>query len=193
AGILLAAGLGERFGGRKLLATLDSGKTILETTAAAMRAALAHVTIVVRDDAELVSLAERIVRELDLRYIVNQHAGDGMATSIVAGVSVSMSAAADADGWLIGLADMPFVLPSTYRDVAGNVRTPSSIVIPTYRGQRGHPVAFGRDYFDSLTKLSGDAGARSIVQTFGAHVQELPVNDAGVLVDIDTKADLGRD
>lgn len=188
AGILLAAGLGQRFGGRKLLATLDSGKTILETSAAAMRAALADVTIVVRDDAKLVFLAERIASELDLRYLVNQHASDGMATSIVAGVNVT----ADADGWLIGLADMPFVLSSTHRQVAGNLQTPSGIVIPTYQGQRGNPVAFGRDYFDSLTKLSGDAGARSIVQTFGAHVQELPVNDAGVLVDIDTRDDLSR-
>jgi molybdenum cofactor cytidylyltransferase len=186
AGILLAAGRGERFGGRKLLAKLDTGKTILETSAIAMRAALDDVTIVVREDAELVDLAERVAAALGARLVINPHANDGMATSIVAGVRANQSAS----GWLIALADMPFLWPSTVRDIAEQIRSPASIIVPAHHGKRGHPVGFGRDYFDQLTILSGDAGARSVVQAHAAAVQIVPVDDAGVLIDIDTPADL---
>lgn len=186
AGILLAAGRGERFGGRKLLAKLDTGKTILETSAVAMRAATDDVMIVVRDDAELVDLAERIAAALDLRLLVNHHANVGMATSIVAGVEATSTAS----GWLIGLADMPYVLPSTIREIADRIRSPTTIVVPTHQGMRGHPVGFGSDYFARLTALTGDAGARSVLQAFAAEVQVLPVDDPGVLMDIDTQADL---
>ncbi len=187
AGILLAAGRGERFGGRKLLAKLDTGKTILETSAVAMRAATDDVMIVVRDDAELVDLAERIAAALDVRLFINQYADSGMATSIVAGVEANESAS----GWLIGLADMPFVLPSTIREIADHIRSPTTIVVPTHQGMRGHPVGFGRDYFARLTALTGDAGARSVVQAHSVEVRVLPVDDAGVLIDIDTRSDLG--
>jgi molybdenum cofactor cytidylyltransferase len=186
AGILLAAGRGQRFGGGKLPTKLGTGKTILETSAGAMRAAIDDVTMVVRDDAELVALAERISGELDVRLLINPRADEGMATSIVAGVEATSTAA----GWLIALADMPFVLPSTVRDIAEQVRSPASIIVPAHQGKRGHPVGFGRDYFDRLITLTGDAGARSVVQTFAAEVQVLSVDDAGVLIDIDTQADL---
>jgi molybdenum cofactor cytidylyltransferase len=186
AGILLAAGRGERFGGKKLLAKLDTGKTVLETSAIAMREALDDLTLVVRDDAELVELAERVAAASGVRVVINQHADAGMATSIVAGVASTPNAS----GWLIGLADMPFVLPSTVRGIAEQVRSPASIIVPAHQGKRGHPVGFGRDYFDLLSKLTGDAGARSVLQAFAAQVQLVPVDDAGVLIDIDTQADL---
>jgi molybdenum cofactor cytidylyltransferase len=186
AGILLAAGRGERFGGRKLLAKLDTGKTMLETSAHALRRAVVDVTIVVRDDAELVDSGERIAAALGARLLINPRADEGMATSIGAGVEATPSAS----GWLIALADMPFVLPSTVREIAGQIRSPSTIIVPTHRQQRGHPVGFGRDYFERLTALTGDAGARSVVQDHSAEVRMLPVDDAGVLIDIDTQADL---
>ncbi|MFM7461485.1 MAG: NTP transferase domain-containing protein [Burkholderiales bacterium] len=186
AGILLAAGRGERFGGRKLLAKLDTGKTILETSARAIRRAVVDVTIVVRDDAELVDSAERIAAALGARLLINPRADEGMATSIGAGVKATPSAS----GWLIALADMPFVLPSTVRDVAEQIRSTSTIIVPTHRQQRGHPVGFGRDYFERLIALTGDTGARSVVQDHSAAVRVLPVDDAGVLIDIDTQADL---
>lgn len=185
-GVILAAGRGERFGGGKLLATLPSGKTILETTVLAMMAALPSVTVVVRRDPALLRLAEQICRASGALLVVNARADDGMATSIASGVGAN----ANADGWLIALADMPYVQSATMSLVASQIVNASTIVVPTFDKQRGHPVGFGQRYFAQLQQLDGDSGARSILQRHAEHVRLIPVDDVGIVKDIDTRADL---
>ena len=92
-------------------------------------------------------------------------------------------------GVLIALADMPFVDPHTFRLVA-NAVTAQRICRPVYNGQPGHPVAFGRQFFPALCELSGDVGAQSILRRYARCLTLLPCQDAGILRDIDTPADL---
>ena len=201
AGIILAAGRGERFGGGKLLAKLPSGKTILETTVLAMSAALPSVTLVVRRDAALTTLADRICRANGAVLVVNERADDGMATSIACGVGATVGANVGAnvgtnvgtkvEGWLIALADMPYVKSATMSRVASQITNATMIVVPTFEEQRGHPVGFGLRYFAELQQLAGDGGARAILQGHPEHVLLLPVDDSGIVKDIDTPADLG--
>jgi len=63
-----------------------------------------------------------------------------------------------------------------------------AIAFAQYRGRRGHPVGFSAELYSELVTLSGDEGARRIVARYPAHGQE--VDDRGVLVDIDTPAEL---
>ncbi len=198
AGVILAAGRSTRFGGGKLLATLPTGKTILETTVLAMRAALPSVTLVVRRDTALMTLAEQICRLSGAMLVVNENADDGMATSIACGVgatvgtNVGANVATKTDGWLIALADMPYVQSATMSLVASQITHATTIIVPTFEEQRGHPVGFGSDYFVELRQLSGDRGARAILERHPEHVRLLPVDDSGIVKDIDTPADLGR-
>ena len=186
-GVILAAGRGARFGGAKLLATLPSGKTILETTVLAMTSALPSVTVVVRRDPALLRLAEQICRASGALLVVNENADAGMATSIASGVETN----ANVDGWLIALADMPYVQSATMSLVASQIVNASTIVVPTFGEQRGHPVGFGQRYFAQLQQLNGDGGARSLLQRHAEHVRLIPVDDVGIVKDIDTPADLG--
>jgi molybdenum cofactor cytidylyltransferase len=156
----------------------------------AARAQVPHlqtIMIVTRRDAVLLAEAQVLSSHERVEIVINESADDGMAGSIASGVAVTREASA----WLVALADMPFIQPATVVELLSQPIDDSSIIIPTYQGQRGHPVLFGRAYFAELIQLTGDAGARNVVERYASHVRLLPVADAGVLRDVDTPAALG--
>jgi molybdenum cofactor cytidylyltransferase len=167
--IVLASGRGERFrasgGAVHKLQALLGGKAVLEHTLDAVRAS-------------------------GLRWHLEDAGHPGMGDSIAAAVR----ATADADGWLVLPADLPLVRPATLRQVADALAGASSAVQPTYQGERGHPVGFPATCRDDLLALEGPRGAASVLQALrrrGSAI-DLPVDDAGVLADIDTLDDLAR-
>ncbi len=103
----------------------------------------------------------------------------GMGDSIACGVA----ATAQAQGWLVLPADLPLVQARTLLQVAQALST-HTVVVPSWQGERGHPVGFAAACRADLLALSGDSGARAVVQRHGAHL--LPVNDAGCVMDVDT-------
>lgn len=102
----------------------------------------------------------------------------GLGDSIAAGVR----ACPDLDGWLIVLGDMPFILPSSIERVAAGIRE-DEVSVPVLAGEYGHPVGFGREFGPKLMTLSGDRGAKALFT--GARVVEVPVDDPGVVWDVD--------
>lgn len=178
--VLLAAGASRRFGSNKLLHHIEAGVSVLDRSYHA--ASILHATplLVISDDPALRAHCE----ERSYPYVINAQAEQGMAGSIVCGVR----ATAGAGGWAICLADMPCIRQQTMvqlRETWDGER----ILLPRYQQQAGHPVIFPRAYFAQLTALKGDQGARRIVQYSDA-VMYLDVEDPGVLLDIDTPADL---
>ncbi len=155
-----------------------------------MRAALDQVVIVVRDDPELIAHTHAIVAELGGTVVINIRAVEGMATSIRCGVGAS----ADADGWLIGLGDMPFIHPQSIEKIAEKLASCQGIVVPFHRTkqQRGHPVGFGRTFADELRLLVGDSGARELIQRHQKSVSIVELDDDGIVFDIDTASDLEK-
>jgi molybdenum cofactor cytidylyltransferase len=108
-----------------------------------------------------------------------------MGHSIAAGVS----AAGDAEGWLILPADMPLLRPATILAVAEGLEH-YPVCYAQYRGIQGHPVGFGTELYSELVALSGDEGAKRIVARYAA--QPIEVDDPGVHIDVDTVEDLAR-
>jgi len=109
-----------------------------------------------------------------------------MGESLAAGVR----AAPDAAGWLLALADMPFIAPGSHQAVVSCLQAGASLAAPQYAGRRGHPVGFAREWFPQLAALTGDQGAKGILEN---HRQELilcPVDDPGVIWDIDRPENL---
>ena len=182
AGILLAAGAATRFGGDKLLATLDDGSTIGRRSCANLVAAVPEVFAVVRagDD----DLAGEFTAA-GAQTTVCADAQAGMGASLAHGVRT----AGDADAVIVALADMPWIHPATLAAVAGELRRGASVVVPRYQGRRGHPVGFARMHFPELTRLGNDEGARELIAKAG-DVCWIDVDDPGVLRDVDVPGDL---
>lgn len=186
--VVLAAGRGSRFGARAgKLAQQLGNSSVLGTT---LRHVLAsRLPMVVVTTAALADTARRTVAARDV--VVLPEVGTpgpeplGMGFSIASGVA----ARPDAAGWLILPADMPMVAASTLQAVARQLGE-HTVVYAQYRGQRGHPVGFAAELYSELVLLEGDEGARRLVARYPAHGIE--VDDPGVLVDIDTEADLDK-
>ena len=162
--LVLASGKGERFvasGGRgSKLQALLAGRTVLERTLDAVRAS-------------------------GLPFHLEDAGHPGMGDSIAAGVR----AMPEAGGWLVLPGDLPLVRPESLRAVAAGLQQ-ASLVLPFYRGARGHPVGFGRQHFAALQQLSGVEGAAAIVRA--AKPLRLDLEDEGIVTDVDTVGDLAR-
>lgn len=156
--LVLASGRGERFiasgGSGSKLQALLGGRPVLSRTLDAVRAS-------------------------GLPWHIEDAGHPGMGDSI----SAAVRATRDAPGWLVLPGDLPLVQAASLRAVAESLAG-SEVVVPTFDGQRGHPVGFSAICREALSALSGPRGAASVLQSHA--VTELPVNDQGILVDIDT-------
>lgn len=183
-GILLAAGRGRRFdpGGahNKLLVRLGDD-AVVAASARALLSSLSHVVAVVPPDD--VGVGDTL-RALGCDVTVCASADSGMAASLMHG----LWQVPQADGWIVALGDMPHVQPSTVAALARALEQGADIAVPVHAGRRGNPVAFSRLHLPALLALEGDQGARAIVR--GNPVHEVPVDDPGIHLDIDTLSDL---
>ncbi|MGA9033500.1 MAG: nucleotidyltransferase family protein [Sulfuricaulis sp.] len=181
-GVLLAAGHGKRFGSHKLLARLPNGTAIGVAAARNLIDTLPDCVAVLRPGEEI--LASLLAAE-GLRIVVNPNADGGMGTSLACGV-----AAAEANGWLIALADMPAIQPATIQAVAEAIAAGAELAAPLFHGERGHPIGFARHFRAALTALDGDRGGRDILAQYSKELRLIEVEDPGVLVDIDREDDI---
>jgi molybdenum cofactor cytidylyltransferase len=182
-GILLAAGYAKRFGSAKLMHPLPHGEPVAKSSANALLSVLPRTVAVVRpDDYALIEL----FTELDLQIVTNPQAEKGMGTSLAAGIE----ATANADGWLIALADMPWVQSDTIHALVTRIENGASIVAPEYAGRRGNPVGFSSHWLKPLQALSADIGARDLIADHLDQLELVATEDAGVLKDIDYPDDL---
>ena len=124
--------------------------------------------------------AARLVEPLDPVIVIAEDADQGMGRSLSAGVA----AAASHPFVFIALADMPFTRPATLRSLK-ELAAPGCIVRPLYKGTPGHPVGFAEAYFEALTQLQGDQGAREVIRRHARSLVQLWTDDAGVVRDVD--------
>ena len=185
--IVLAAGQATRFGQCKQLMRLGE-KTLIEHVLDSVRGSRADDVIVV-----LGANAAEIQQQIGFgreRVVLNPDYARGMSTSIQAGLR---AASVGTDAAMIVLADQPFVTSRTLDALIEEYqRSRPSVVIPTYNGFRGNPVIVDKSLFAEMMTLRGDVGCRAI---FGEHAEtilKVPVNDRGVVTDIDTMEDYER-
>lgn len=184
-GVLLAAGASSRFGAPKLLHQLADGNRIGIKSALNLLDALPWSVAVVSPQRVLL---KSLLQAAGLHVLECDSAHLGMGESLAFAVRHTPQAA----GWVVALADMPFIEPATVRLVTRRLADGAALVLPTYRGKRGHPVGFAHHYYAQLAALQGDVGARALVERDAHMAQYVPVNDPGIHLDIDTPADLAR-
>lgn len=187
-GVLLAAGFGRRFQTEqntdedKLLAHLpDQDNPILWHSANALITALPNsIAVVQAHQVERIAL----LRTLGFIILTSEVAALGMGHAIADAVKATKNA----DGWLIALADMPYVSTLLINIIRGGVKADNSIVAPSFNGKRGQPVAFGPAWYAYLSALQGDEGARALLQK--ETIECIDWHNDSIHRDIDTPSDM---
>jgi molybdenum cofactor cytidylyltransferase len=180
-GVLLAAGSSRRFGNHKLLHEIQ-GKPLILRSAGCLEACHRLLAIVRADDLPL----QQCLQQAGIETVINPLAHQGMGRSLACGIAASPHS----DGWCILPADMPYISPHTGRRIVRALMQGAAITAPYFKGRRGHPVGFNRTYREQLLALQGDTGARTILADTPQAIVEIPVEDPGILWDIDTPQDL---
>jgi len=189
--VILAAGAGRRFGGRKLLATFEGRPLAAGALDAAFAAPVRRVLLVTDGDPDLAALARdharRLGRDADLEIVTAADAAEGMGASLRAGIAALPPGL---DGAFVFLGDMPRVPPGLARELARALVPGVDAVAPRWAGRRGHPVLFGRACFPALRALGGDVGAREVLAALGDRLALVDSAEAGILFDVDRPEDL---
>ena len=182
-GLLLAAGSATRFGADKLQHVLPHGVAMAVQAARHLKSQLPRVVAVVKPGAQ--ELSSRLKAE-GCEVAVCDNAAEGMGASL----ACAARAAGTADGYIVALADMPFVRPSTIAAVREALAAGAPLAAPYFRARRGHPVGMAGVFFQQLITLRGDEGARRLLAANEARLTKIPVGDPGAVRDIDTPEDL---
>jgi molybdenum cofactor cytidylyltransferase len=185
--VILAAGTSSRMGEAKQLLRLGATTLLDQVTENVRGSRVDEIVVVLGHEAETI---KQTIATKKLKIVVNESYRQGMGTSLRAGLSALPSAV---DAALIVLADQPFVRSATFDQIIDHYqRSKAQIVIPIYKGFRGNPVLLDRSVFPEVMALTGDIGCRAI---FGNHLEgiaKVPVEDVGILLDLDSKDDVAR-
>ncbi len=182
-GLLLAAGSASRFGSDKLQHPLPHGVAIAVQAARTLKSELPRVVAAVRPEA---AQTARALAAEGCEVVICERAAEGMGASL----ACAARAAGAADGYLVALADMPFVRRSTIAAVRDALARGAPLAAPYFRARRGHPVGFAGRLRGELEASSGDEGARRVLEAHAAALVKLPVGDPGAIRDIDQPSDL---
>ena len=179
--IVLAAGFSRRFGNQKLIQKLSNGNSVFKQTLERIQAAIPNIEIVTTPE------LSAYLTPQTCGISIFSNANQGIGATLAFGISLSNNW----DACIVCLADMPFIKTETYRSIDSSLQK-GKIVTPWHKGKRGNPVGFGSQFFEELMSLDGDTGANHVVTNNADAVLRLDLSDPGILLDIDTQADLEK-
>jgi molybdenum cofactor cytidylyltransferase len=189
AALVLAAGRGTRMGGpNKMLADFGGKPIVRHAVEAALASRARPVIVVTGHEGDRVAAA---VKGLEVTRVHNPDHAEGLSTSLKAGIG---GLPPDTDVAVVALGDMPDVSGALIDKLASAINPAAGalVAVPTREGRRGNPVAWSRRFFDDLAKLEGDTGARHLIARNNETVIEVPVEDEGAFLDIDTPEALAQ-
>jgi CTP:molybdopterin cytidylyltransferase MocA len=183
--VILAAGLSTRMGRPKPLLPLSGGETfITRIVRSFLEAGVDDVVVVLGHEADAVA-AKLVESGAAARVVINEAYQTGQLSSVLRGLN-----AVDRPGvraMLLTLVDVPLVSPTTIRAVLNRYQATNAPIVRPVRGdEHGHPVLIDRSLFSLLRTADPDAGAKPIVREHVSVAGDVPVDDAGAFLDIDT-------
>jgi xanthine dehydrogenase accessory factor len=185
--VVLAAGSSTRMGEPKPLVPVGD-QPMLSRVLEGVRGSRVADLVVVLGEA-----ADRVHRDLGLagaRIVTNPAFRSGMSSSLKVGLA---SLPKTSEAFFVVLGDEPFVRAETYDAlIAAREATGARIILPTYHGVRGNPVLLDRSLESEADTITGDRGCRELHQRHPEETLEVPVEDPGVLIDLDTPEEVER-
>jgi molybdenum cofactor cytidylyltransferase len=126
-----------------------------------------------------------------VHLVHNPRYADGLSTSLARGLK---ALAPEVDAALVCLGDMPRVTSAHIKRLveAFNPLEGRAVCVPTWAGKRGHPILWARRFFDEMSEIKGDVGARHLLGEYAELLCEIPMDDDGVLLDVDSPGALRR-
>lgn len=183
AALLLAAGQSRRMGSdNKLLAIID-GKPMVRHVAETLQASdVDDILMVTGHDADNVV---NTIWDLGVSSVQNPDFAEGLSTSLKVGFEI-LSGRADAI--LVCLGDMPFVTPDSLNKLikAFDPAAGKSIIVPATSGKRGNPVLLSVQYLPDVMAITGDMGAKAVINSNGHAIEAIEIDSSEIFTDIDT-------
>lgn len=183
--IVPAAGSAVRFGGKKLLTPIDGIPLLDRTIASLLDGGVGQVIVVVGPEAEELTRDVNAFSDPRVWPVVNPDPSRGMFSSLQAGLSET-----EADVIIVLPADMPFVAAATVQLLLDRFSLQPAIVSPTYRGKRGHPVLLPPALRDEIRAADPTSNLHEILKRHPNERTDVPVEDRGVVRDVDRPSDL---
>lgn len=188
--LLLAAGESTRFNSDKRDAKLPGGKAMLATSLCLYADQFDELLLVLRAGDENITCTNPAISK-----IYSEEAKHGMGSSLADAIRHVQNLPRPWDFAFIALGDMPFIAPKSLRRLYAAAQAvlavhDKRILVPQHAGRAGHPVGFSAHFFPELAQISGDQGARELLKTHQADIGYLPLEDPGLLQDIDRPQDL---
>lgn len=182
--IVLGAGLSRRMGSEKLLLPFGDQK-MLEKTIDGIAESFRGVIVVVTKKA----VFNAIVKREEPIYLINDHPELGQATSLKIAVAYLNANYPECEGILVFLGDQPLIRKTLVDEMTRLVADyPEKIIMPEYKGRRGHPVAFGKHWMSELLAVFGDTGGRGVIEAHPEALIKIP-GDKSCVMDADTPED----
>jgi molybdenum cofactor cytidylyltransferase len=184
--VVPAAGQSSRFGSAKLLTSIDGICLIDRTIGCLVDAGLERIIVVIdrRDALD----AARLVHDARVSVVVNVEPSRGMFSSIQTGVAAGIG-----DAYLVLPADMPFVRAATVSVVLDHARAADSVVVPVFRGRRGHPIVTPAGLRTHVLAADPSSTLKNVLLASAAPQIEVDVDDPGITRDVDVPGDLIAD
>lgn len=186
AALVLAAGRSSRMGAKnKLLCPVDGIPLVRRAVNAACASRACQVMVVTGHGADDV---EAVLVDRPVSSVRNPDFAAGMSTSLRCGLRALPT---DIDGAIILLADMPHITAADI-DCLISAFDPDdpAVLVPEFGGQRGNPVLWPRRHFAEMAAISGDKGARGLLQQYAQEVRTVSLPSRAIFTDVDTPADL---
>jgi molybdenum cofactor cytidylyltransferase len=182
AAIVLAAGQGSRMGGGKLLLPVGDASLIALTVRQLLAVPVADIVVVIG----VYGLAvQQALQGLPVRFAVNPDPNSEMAESIRKGLALIDPK--NIRAFLILPGDMPLVRPSTVRAVVqALLESDRTVAVPLFGNRKGHPVVFRADLYETVLTFRSPQGIRPLVHGENAQPLSVPVDDEGVVTDVDS-------
>ena len=180
--ILLAAGQSKRMNGEnKLTKEIQGIPLIKHSVKNILASSIDELIIVLGHQKETI---EKLINKNEkIKFVFNKDFESGIASSIKTGLN---NLSEKTEAFFICLGDMPMVNPNIYNQLIKSINK-REIIVPTYKGQQGNPVLFAKSMKEKIINISGDIGAKKILELNKDKILNLEINDQCVTKDFNTQ------
>ena len=188
--LVLAAGFSKRFGKDKRIESVQGDEPMLLLTIKNLARHFEEIIVVLRNNDQII--ADLVLKRFQTSRIIIHHAKDSIE-GIGASLSSTIEIVAERK-WksvFVFLGDMPYIKQETISKLKTEALTnPFNIIVPKFETETGHPVCFPNRFYKEIGSLSGDVGAKKIINSNLERVMFVKTNDRGVNLDVDTPIDI---